>query len=498
MIDYLQRFAVCSVLIPVAAMVLIAASPLPRQDIGEDQRRVARAVKPAEDFSTAEPHESMSGGAGTNVKDDSRKAFSHPSANISFEAREDFYLGEALFAKLWVSAPSSTQASDGLGPLFNARACSTCHIRNGRGLAPDGKGNEGTQVLQLVNRHSGLPASDKAHPDPNYGTQLQSSAIQGHLAEVKSNTTYVEQPFVLADGTTHMLRQPIIELTELNYGPLASSTTLSPRLAPPMIGLGLVEKIAAHDLQGLADPDDMDGDGISGRIAWASDRETGERRPGLFGWKATQPTVRSQSAAALSNDMGLSSAPFTDHAGDCSQNQTACRSAPHGAQPRLGAHEVPETLLDLLTYFSSNVAVPVRRDVSDPRVLRGKALFYASGCTACHNPKFVTRRGPQSDPNGFQLIWPYSDFLLHDMGAALADPGGEDDQLAREWRTPPLWGIGLTITVSGHENLLHDGRARNVTEAILWHGGEALSSRDAFAALNKEDRAALERFVRSL
>lgn len=341
-------------------------------------------------------------------------------------------------------------------------------------------------------------SAEISRPDPVYGNQLQTSAIQGHLAEAKSQTTYEEFPFVLADGTAHMLRRPVIELTDLNSGALASATTLSPRLAPPMIGLGLVESIAVADLQALDDPDDIDNDGISGRISWVSDPETGAKIPGRFGWKASQPTVRAQSAAALSSDMGLSSAPFPDHAGDCTKTQITCQSAPHGAQARLGAHEVPETLLDLLTYFSSNVAVPARRNVSDPQVLRGKALFYASGCAKCHNPKFVTKRSAQPDPNGFQLIWPYSDFLLHNMGEALADPADANDHLAREWRTPALWGIGLTKTVSGHENLLHDGRARNATEAILWHGGEALASRDTFVALKKDDRDALVRFLRSL
>jgi CxxC motif-containing protein (DUF1111 family) len=171
---------------------------------------------------------------------------------------------------------------------------------------------------------------------------------------------------------------------------------------------------------------------------------------------------------------------------------------PTGVQARLGPVEAPDPVLGLVTFYSANLAVPPRRKASFPQTLKGKQLFYATGCPACHVPKYVTRRDAPHKELAFQLIWPYSDFLLHDMGDGLADGQQVGVASGREWRTPPLWGIGLTGTVSGHTFLLHDGRARNFTEAILWHGGEAEKARNAFAALSKDDRNALLSFLESL
>jgi CxxC motif-containing protein (DUF1111 family) len=246
----------------------------------------------------------------------------------------------------------------------------------------------------------------------------------------------------------------------------------------------------------LADPDDRDGDGISGKMQLV--RKGGEVRLGRFGWKAENPSVRAQSAGAFAGDIGISSpdAPFSH--GDCTEAQTGCLALQTGVQPRLGDTEAPDPVLDLVTFYSQNLAVPARRNVDDMQVLRGKELFYRAGCASCHTPKFVTRRDAGQKAHAFQLIWPYSDFLLHDMGEGLAD--GQQVGLAdgSEWRTPPLWGIGLTQTVSGHTFFLHDGRARNLTEAILWHGGEARDARDGFAAMQAGERAALIAFLESM
>ncbi|WP_136659970.1 di-heme oxidoredictase family protein [Nitratireductor sp. XY-223] len=484
------RHAITLVLIAAVPAVGLAAASAPgaRGHLSAAELERVRAVtQPTADFSKPERFEAMPGGATTLRKAAGRKSFSFPAANISFGGREAFVLGEALFEKLWVSAPASTKASDGLGPLFNARACSSCHIRNGRGLAPDGQGNEGSLILALT-------AGAKA--DPVYGGQLQTRAVQGLKAEATTRTVYEAVPVRLADVTEVRLRRPAYNVAGLAHGPLGSQTWISPRLAPPMIGLGLVEQIVLSDLQALEDPHDLDGDGISGRIRWVVDPESGKKVAGRYGWKASRHSIRSQSASAFANDIGLSTTLFPAHAGDCTPFQPDCLERPHGAQPHLGPVEVPDTVLELVTAFVGGIAVPKRRDVGDAQVLEGKKLFYGAGCTSCHRPKFVTWRGKEAGANNFQLIWPYSDFLLHDMGDGLADGGGTE--LAREWRTPPLWGIGLTETVLGQGNYLHDGRARTLEEAILWHGGEARPARDAFAAMAKDRRIALIAFLKSL
>ena len=279
---------------------------------------------------------------------------------------------------------------------------------------------------------------------------------------------------------------------------MAADVMLSPRVAPPMIGLGLLEAVHPGDVFAGADPDDADGDGISGRPSVVDDPDTGQRRLGRFGWKASTPSVRLQTARAFSADIGISTPDVPDPWGDCTARQPACRTKPSGVQPGLGDTEAPEPVPELVTFYAANLAVPARRDVDDPEVLRGKALFHGAGCAACHTPKFVTRRDADRPEHRFQLIWPYTDLLLHDMGEGLADHRPVGGASGREWRTPPLWGIGLTGTVSGHTYLLHDGRARGLLEAVLWHGGEALASRDAVAAMEPPERAALLRFLESL
>jgi CxxC motif-containing protein (DUF1111 family) len=208
--------------------------------------------------------------------------------------------------------------------------------------------------------------------------------------------------------------------------------------------------------------------------------------------------VRQQSAEAFALDIGISTPEVPLPDGDCTPAQTACLERPNGVQKRLGDAEAPPPVMDLVTFYAENLAVPARRKASFPETLAGKRVFYETGCVSCHHPKFVTRRDAGNKAHAFQLIWPYSDFLLHDMGEGLADGQPVGVATEREWRTPPLWGIGLTKTVNGHTFFLHDGRARNLTEAILWHGGEAQAARDRFAALEKQDRDALLTFLESL
>lgn len=470
----------------------------------EDLARVRAVTAPTDSFDQAEPFEAMSGGAATSRKLVNRDAFSNFSANLSFAEEEDFKLGNALFRKLWTASPSSTLASDGLGPLFNARGCQSCHLKDGRGHPPEGEEAAVSMFLRL----SVPPRSEEEHaalmsraaqtiPDPVYGGQLQNFANPGVPSEGRMQIDYTIEEVTLDDGTVVTLRRPSYAIADPAYGPPDPEIMVSPRVAPPMIGLGLLEAVPEEDILALADPDDADGDGISGKPSLVR-TEGGDLVLGRFGWKASMPTIRAQSAGAFSGDVGISTPDHPAHSGDCTSAQTACIAAPHGAQPDLGAEEAPEDVIALVSFYSQNLAVPARRDVDDPQVLAGKALFYEIGCTSCHTPKFVTSREAEGPAQRFQLIWPYTDLLLHDMGEGLADHRPDGDADGYEWRTPPLWGIGLTETVSGHTLFLHDGRARDLTEAILWHGGEAQEARDGFAALDAKEREALLAFLNSL
>ncbi|WP_214471451.1 di-heme oxidoredictase family protein [Mesorhizobium sp. dw_380] len=471
----------------------------------KDQARVIAVARPTTDFSKPEPFELMQGGGGTSRKDVSRDSFSQSSANITFEEEGTFKLGNALFRKNWVSSPSSTQASDGLGPLFNERACQNCHVKDGRGHPPEGDTGTTSMFLRLAREASS--AEEKAaiaghqalnFPDPVYGTQLQELAVPGLRGEGRMRVDYQEREVELSDGTMVPLRKPSYSVTDLAYGPLDPRTTLSPRLTPPMIGLGLIEQIAPADILARADPDDVDGDGISGRPNIVPDGPDGKLTIGRFGWKAQTASIRQQAADAFAGDIGISTPEEPKHWGDCTAAQAKCLAMPNGVQERLGPVEAPPPVMDLVTFYSQNLAMPARRDLDKPDVLAGKKVFYEIGCVSCHTPKFVTRRDAPNKAQAFQLIWPYSDFLLHDMGPDLADGQAVGEATGSEWRTPPLWGIGLAETVNGNSFFLHDGRARSLTEAILWHGGEAQKTRDRFAAASATERDALLKFLESL
>lgn len=478
-----------------------------RPDLGsEDLARVRSVTAATTDFTAPEKFETNPAGAGTTRFSVNQDAFSHFLDNLSFEQEEQFKLGNALFRKIWVSSPSSTQASDGLGPLFNARGCQSCHIKDGRGHPPfAGQAENVSMFLRLS-----VPPTDPDRRlamdgviagevgDPTYGLQLQDFAVPGLKAEGRMVIDYVDMTVTLGDGTVVTLRKPSYSVADLAYGPLADDVMISPRIANPMIGLGLVEAIPEEDILAHADPDDRDGDGISGRPNWTIAPERSETALGRFGWKAGMATIRSQSAAAFAGDIGISTPLIDLPHGDCTEKQPECLVLPTGEQPRLGEGEAPDPVLDLVTFYAGTLGVPERRNVGDAKVLAGKAAFYQAGCASCHVPKFVTSKLAENPAHRFQLIWPYSDFLLHDMGAGLADGRPEGLADGSEWRTPPLWGIGLTETVSGHTFFLHDGRARSLTEAILWHGGEAQAARDTFAAMSQTQRADLLAFLGSL
>ncbi|MHC0052712.1 di-heme oxidoreductase family protein [Actibacterium sp. D379-3] len=491
-----------------------AATPAPERDnphlsmiprSGDEAARIRAVTAPTDDFTAPERFESHPAGSATVRARANADAFSQPSGNISFEREMDFKLGNGLFKKLWVSAPSSTLASDGLGPLYNARSCQRCHLKDGRGHPPEGPEDSAVSMFLRLS----VPADPTAEmariegyiataPDPHYGGQLQDLALPGHAAEGRMQITYTEIPVELSDGDTARLRMPAYAVTDPGYGPMADDVMLSPRIAPQMIGLGLLEAVPADDILALADPDDADGDGISGRpnIVWSA--EYGQPMLGRFGLKAGEATIKAQSAGAFAGDIGISNPLAARAWGDCTPSQVDCMTAPDGNSADQDGLEISAEGLDLVTFYSRNLAVPARRDLNDPQVLRGKQVFYDTGCIACHNPKFVTARLDDRPEQSFQLIWPYTDMLLHDMGPGLADNRPEARATGTEWRTPPLWGIGMTETVSGHSYFLHDGRARSLLEAILWHGGEAAPARDQVVAMPKPDRDALLKFLGSL
>lgn len=471
----------------------------------DDMARVKRVTAPTTDFSKPENFEQLPGGKATVKKRVNGDIFSFSSANLSFEQEETFKLGNALFRKLWVSSPSSTQASDGLGPLFNARGCQNCHLKDGRGHTPSGAGDDAVSMFLRLSvpphdeaEKAALAAGGKVIPEPTYGGQLQDFAVPGVRAEGRMAISYVDESVTLGDGTVVTLRRPSYAVTDLAFGPMAEDVMLSPRVAPQMIGLGLLEAVPAEDILAKADPDDLDGDGISGKPNMVLDEVSGQWMLGRFGWKAGAASIRAQSADAFAGDIGISTPLVNRPYGDCTEAEAACLAAPTGEQARLGVSEAPDPVLDLVTFYSQNLGVPQRRDVGDSSVLRGKAAFYRAGCASCHTPKYVTSRQAPTPEHRFQLIWPYTDLLLHDMGDGLADHRPEGDADGYEWRTPPLWGIGLTGTVSGRTEFLHDGRARNLTEAVLWHGGEAQAARDAFAAMSTGERDDLLKFLESL
>lgn len=470
----------------------------------EEAARIAAVTALTEDFSAAAKFEERSAGAATVRALDNPNAFSLPSGNISFEDEMTFKLGNGLFRKLWVSSPASTLASDGLGPIFNARSCQRCHIKDGRGHPPENADDNAISMFLRVSIpapvDAGIPEIEgyiATLPDPTYGTQLQDFAVQGHAAEYRLDVRYTEEIVVLADGTEVSLRHPTYTAANLGYGPLHPEAMLSPRVAPQMIGLGLLEAIPAADILARADPEDLDGDGISGRpnIVWSFEYD--QPMLGRFGLKAGNPTVMQQSAGAFAGDIGISNPLFPAGAGECTPAQAACQTAVHGDGDARGT-EIDALGMDLVAFYSRNLGVPARRNVDTPEVLRGKEVFYNTGCVSCHTPSFVTHRLADRPEQSFQLIWPYTDMLLHDMGPGLADNRPEARATGREWRTPPLWGIGLTETVSGHTYFLHDGRARSLLEAVLWHGGEAQPHRDAVVAMSTEDREALIAFLESL
>jgi CxxC motif-containing protein (DUF1111 family) len=429
--------------------------------------------------------EARSGGDAT-VFVAGRNAFGQPIDSLTREERRAFAVGNNFFNDNWVTAPASTEGRDGLGPLFNAQSCSSCHEFDGRG-APPMAADDPERGLLL--RLSIVGPDGSSAPDPVYGGQLQDRAINGVPVEGRIVIERTEVDGTYADGTPYTLLAPTYTVEDLGYGPLADGIAVSPRIAPAVFGVGLLEAVPDDALLDLADPDDADGDGISGRVNRVLD-PAGDLVIGRFGWKANAATVEQQNAGAFHGDIGITSRLHPEQ--DCTATQMECNAAIEGGQP-----ELDDAKLERVTFYTRTLAVPARRDIGDPDTDAGARVFDELGCSSCHRPQMRTGRG-QVAATSNQTIRPYTDLLLHDMGPGLADDRPDGEATGSEWRTAPLWGMGLIDDVNGHTRLLHDGRARNAEEAILWHGGEAATAQSRFVQLDAAAREQVLQFLGSL
>jgi CxxC motif-containing protein (DUF1111 family) len=423
----------------------------------------------------------LSGGA-TTVFDATSNAFELPAPNLSGESFTRHAAGDAAFDATFVTPPAPVNG--GLGPVFNNTSCAACHLSDGRGRPPE----PGQPFTSLLVRASlpGAGSQGEPVPVPGLGTQIQPRAVVGVEPEARAEMSYIETVGHFTDGEEYRLRRPVVAVTPTD-GSLPGNVLLSPRLAPPVFGLGLLEAVPVQTVLSLADETDADGDGVSGRPNYVWDAIGGARALGRFGWKANSPSLLQQTAAAYNADMGVTSTVFRSET--CEGQRPGC--APHDP-------EVDEETVRLATHYVRTLGVPARRSLVDPVARRGEQLFRSIGCARCHVPELRTGTLSGMPEVSDQVIRPYTDLLLHDMGEGLADGRPDFEASGREWRTPPLWGIGLTLTVSGHTSFLHDGRARSLMEAVLWHGGEAETTSELVRRLRAADRSALIAFLESL
>ncbi len=448
---------------------------------------------------TAEADPTLSAGDFT-VKRADKTAYSEPAPVLSYKQQQVFMMGRLHFNIRWVTI-NSLEGDWGLGPTFVADRCSACHVGGGRGsppLSPD------LQLLSMLLRLSipGKGEHGEPMPHPNYGDQIQNRALQGQdinylfagtepvPAEAALYLDWTEKIVAFGDGEEIKLRAPKLKIEQLNFGPLGPDTMTSLRISPPIFGLGLLAAVPEATILKMAT--EQKGRGFNGRLNYVWDAIANKTTLGRFGWKANQPSIKQQIAAAAISDMGVNSHLYYDQ--NCPPVQTNCREQLPANDP-----ELIDSDLNELEFWTLGLAVPARRNVDDPEVKRGEKLFEAAQCTACHLPTLTTAMDfPPLPQLANQVFHAYTDLLLHDMGDELADGRPDFNAGPRDWRTPPLWGLGLSKTVSGSTAMLHDGRARDAQEAILWHGGEASVSRDVFKGMEKEDRGALLKFLESL
>jgi CxxC motif-containing protein (DUF1111 family) len=436
----------------------------------------------------APPRGGAAGGEAMTVRTQSRLAYFTPAPKLTDAQRDAYEFGQRLFNVNWLAAPASVVKFEGLGPTFNRVSCSSCHDNGGRGQPPR---SEGAMMESMLVRLSvpGVGPHGGPNPHPAYGDQLEDRAVSGVPREGFATVKYETVRGAFADGAEYTLARPVYTFHDLHFGALGKDIMFSPRIAQPVFGLGLVEAVPEETILALAARQAKEGK-VSGRPNYVWDIAKQRQVLGRFGWKANQPTLRQQIAGAFLGDIGVTSSLFPEE--NCPAPQVQCAKAPHGHQPNLS-----DTFLDRIAFFSEMLAVPAARDVDAPHVVAGEKLFMQAQCSSCHVPQLRTGASAVKQL-AYQDIEPFTDLLLHDMGEALADHRPDFEAGGNEWRTPPLWGIGLSKKVNGHTHFLHDGRARSLEEAILWHGGEAQASREAFRGMKKEDRAALLAFLGSL
>lgn len=436
----------------------------------------------APEFRNAE----LAPGGEVTFADSSENAFGSPFRTLSRSDRREFFVGNSFFRLPWVSAPSSTTARDGLGPTFNAVSCGSCHTLDGR--APPF--NEGLIQPSLLFRVSHPDSAGSWVEDQNYGDQFNPTSLLGVPSEGKVTVTFVPYRGFYGDGTPYELKKPKFTFSELPFGPFAEGTEVSPRLSPHLIGLGLLEAIEDKDILAREDIEDRDKNGISGKANWILNLRKNKLEIGRFGWKANQPTVEQQVAGAFLGDMGLTTEIFPQQ--NCPLVQIRCRQSPEGGLP-----EVEPQVLKAVTLYARTLEVPAVRAQDKPKYMEGRKTFYRIGCHECHTPEQKISDMPDLNLKS-QSIFPYTDLLLHDMGEELADHRPDGLASGREWKTPPLWGLGLIAAVNRKAFYLHDGRAETLDEAILWHGGEGYKSREKFRHLSAAERESLLHFLKSI
>ena len=415
-----------------------------------------------------------------------------PFPSLNDEQYDKFILGRSFFVIPWVEAPSATTARDGLGPLFNANTCVSCHPANGRGTLF----NENVESRSLVVRlsidspsliksdlHKSLLEKKGFIPEPVYGNQLAMNGIHGVDFEGKVKIDFDEVLVDFPDGEKQILLKPKYSLENLNYGALHKDANISYRIAPTLNGIGLIESISKEDILANEDEFDKNNDGISGRANFVYSNITKKEELGKYTWKASVASLKEQVAGAASNDMGLTTTIFPNE--NCTQTQKACNEA-HKAKDAI---DLPDDRLEAVTYYLKNIKTYESKKSKE--YIEGLALFEQISCAKCHISSFDTSKGFK--------ISPFSDFLLHDMGENLADGRVEFKANKNEWRTAPLWGLALHEKINKEKpRLLHDGRARTFQEAILWHGGEAQKSKENYMNLPKEQREKLIKFLEEL
>lgn len=416
-----------------------------------------------------------------------KQALSHAYDHLSNDEYDRFILGKSFFTIPWVQAPSTTSARDGLGPLYNANTCISCHSGNGGGIYHKEKMTVHRSLVFKLARPDFNPSNSETEqqlgfiPDAVYGAQFNINATNNVRFEATPRRDYKTRVFTYPDGKTIKLYEPVFSFKNLNYGTLDKDTIVAARIALPLIGLGEIEKIPAKAIVAAEDINDTDNNGISGKANYVYSLLDNKIQLGRFLAKASVASVKQQVASALHNDMSLTSELFPKE--NCTARQKKCLQAAKGKDI-----DVPTQRLDAITFYMTHLKIPQQRNPQKHK--RGASLFNQIGCNQCHTNTFTTKEN--------NTIHPFSDFLLHDMGEALSDRRSEFLANAREWRTTPLWGVGLKKIIHENARYLHDGRATTLEEAILWHAGEASSASEKFKQLNSLNRQHIIEFLRSI